>query len=149
MKKQTKLVKMVSITFLLLFWGFPVLAENCANGAGYIIYGNDKDPDHNRPGTKYCLSKVSMNWWSAFAWCDAAGGKLISTSECNKSTTTEDVDCPNLKGIYPNAHCHTSTGLDYFGKNNGNYRVDFNTGAIYPNYRKSRDSDPRALCLMD
>ena len=51
----------------------------CANNAGKIINGID--------GSKYCLSPINMNWWSAFAWCDTAGYKLVNaTRECNKGT---------------------------------------------------------------
>ena len=29
-------------------------------------------------GTSYCLSKIGVNWWSAFAWCESQGMKLAS-----------------------------------------------------------------------
>ena len=29
----------------------------------------------------YCFSSQTMNWWSAFAWCDAQGRHLASISE--------------------------------------------------------------------
>jgi len=68
-------------------------ATGCANGGGEIITGRDNV-------TSYCLSTATMNWWSAFAWCDAAGGHLINTNtECNKVTTTNTVDCPNLEAV--------------------------------------------------
>ena len=78
--------------------GYPVQAEityigdKCAGGSGTKIVGND--------GALYCRSKVSMHWWSAFAWCDAADGKLMSLDRCNgkNGDIVNDADCPNFKG---------------------------------------------------
>lgn len=39
-----------------------------------------------------------MNWFSAFAWCDAIGKQLIDlTQECNKATGT--TACPQFTGV--------------------------------------------------
>ena len=79
---------MVGVCCLLI--SGSVLAGGCDSESGTLITGKD--------GTKYCQSKVSLNWWSAFAWCDAIGGQLIDlTTECNKVTGTEQ--CPNLAGV--------------------------------------------------
>ena len=71
-------------------------AASCANGAGTEIKGNDH-------GT-YCLSKASMNWWSAHAWCDAIGMKLVPLNECecndeancDTEIPTVQVECPSV-----------------------------------------------------
>ena len=68
----------------------PAGATGCANGHGDLIIGNDGV-------SKYCLSKVSMNWWSAFAWCDAAGGKLWHLTECDRVNNPNSW-CANLEG---------------------------------------------------
>ena len=53
-------------------------------------------------GKTYCRSKVTMNWWSAHAWCEAAQGfdKLINPTEDCDCTGVEGCDttlsCPNL-----------------------------------------------------
>lgn len=49
--------------------------ETCANGAGTVVIGVIT-------GHKYCMSNNSMNWWNAYAWCDAQGRRLISMDDC-------------------------------------------------------------------
>lgn len=49
-------------------------AATCANGYGIEVKGNSS-------GT-YCRSRRYLNWWSANAWCDAVGMKLVSMEEC-------------------------------------------------------------------
>lgn len=60
------------------------LAETCANGAGTVITSN--------MGQKYCFgTSVTMNWWSAFSWCESAGYTLADmTQDCNCTAS----DCP-------------------------------------------------------
>ena len=88
--------KYIAVLSLLCILSAPVSAETCAGGSGTVIYGNDVDPATGL-GTRYCKSNIAMNWWSAFAWCDAIGGELIDlTKECIKSTGTSG--CPNLAG---------------------------------------------------
>ena len=67
-------------------------AETCAGGAGIMIKGVDNQ--------KYCKSGTRMNWWSAFAWCEAAGGTLIPLERCNgkNGTLTGTSQCPNFDG---------------------------------------------------
>ena len=72
-----------------LLLAVPALSEECAKGAGYVIIGNDN--------TRYCASRHEMNWWSAFAWCDAAGGQLFDLStQCYLGGSSGA--CPNLGG---------------------------------------------------
>ena len=54
--------------------------ETCANGAGIIITGNISQK-------KYCMSKTTMNWWNANAWCDALGKQLFNTNNCQRFGT--------------------------------------------------------------
>ena len=86
--------------------------SNCTTYGGTIItankYGDDKgglcndpnDPNltNNCNGKKFCVGENKMNWWSAFTWCDAIGGKLASfDSTCPNTQTLEGVACPNMK----------------------------------------------------
>ena len=92
-------------------WG-----ANCTNNGGTIItansYGNDKsgglchDPSdsnvtQNCNGKIFCESNEAMNWWSAFTWCEAIGGRLASfESMCPGIIRTPNDTigaCPNLK----------------------------------------------------
>ena len=111
-------------------WAGVALAETCANGHGTLIIGNDGV-------SKYCMSQVTMNWWSAFAWCDAAKGKLLNvTTECDKVEVTEEVWCANLvdkvdtyiwtaniaRDGTPYRYARDRRSLGYgFNKNDGNY----------------------------
>ena len=75
---------------------FSVMADttpqgSCANGGGTIYLGKDN--------ARYCLSATDMNWWSAFAWCDAAHGRLISVQDCYGAdgSITGTHQCPNFE----------------------------------------------------
>ncbi|MBR6675574.1 MAG: hypothetical protein IKL32_06640 [Alphaproteobacteria bacterium] len=66
--------------------------ETCANGAGKIVIG-----DINQK--KYCLSNKTMNFWNAYAWCDAQETNLVDLTDCACSDTTADCaenKCPNF-----------------------------------------------------
>ena len=72
-----------------LLMAIPALADECAYGAGIVVEANNH--------RKYCLSKIPMNWWSAFAWCDAAGGTVVSaTVDCIDPAVSGVGSCPNL-----------------------------------------------------
>jgi len=64
---------MKRLLLILCLLSAPVWAEDCAGGAGTIIAGLN--------GKRYCLSNIRMNWYSAFSWCEAAGGHLASLNE--------------------------------------------------------------------
>ena len=89
--------------------------DNCTANGGTIItansYGNDKgglcnDPSNpnltnNCNGKRFCMSGKGMNWWSAFTWCEAIGGKLANLSNmCPSAQQTSNYyypnACPNL-----------------------------------------------------
>ena len=88
--------------FRFILWAFVMLAFGavhpakattgtpCGHGGGTIL--------ELRNHAQYCVSLKGMNWWSAFAWCDAAGGRLASVNEiCYDTSLPEDAPCPNLK----------------------------------------------------
>ena len=63
-----------------------LMISTMANACGGItIKGNS--------GTSYCLSKHTMNWYSAYAWCHDQGMKLIDLDSVCKSSTS----CSELK----------------------------------------------------
>ena len=87
--------KIFLILGLFLLGATPAFAEYCAGGYGDIFTAVN--------GKKYCLSRTTMNWWSAHAWCNSIGKTLINPSEDCDCTGYEQcevgLDCPNLKGI--------------------------------------------------
>jgi len=74
------------------FIGVSAMADSCADGAGFVVQGTD--------GTEYCASLHTMNWWSAFAWCDAQGKKLFDPNEeCHgRGNIVRNLPCPNVVG---------------------------------------------------
>ena len=85
--------KMIGLTTGCLLWSSLAFgacnSTTCANGMGMVIEGADH-------ASCYCLSKVGMNWWSAFSWCDAARGTLIDVNVDCQTVSGSSVDCPNL-----------------------------------------------------
>ena len=91
MKRKTLIMGLIG---MIILQPINVQAADCANGAGTEIKGNDHGA--------YCLSKATMNWWSAHAWCDAIGMKLAPLSECecrDESNCDMMKQCPNLYNI--------------------------------------------------
>ncbi|MBP5344574.1 MAG: hypothetical protein J6Y85_05855 [Alphaproteobacteria bacterium] len=124
MKKYLLLTALVLATTAQAdFW------SNCTTYGGTIItankYGDDKgglcnDPNdttkiNNCNGKKFCVGGNKMNWWSAFTWCEAIGGKVASlTSMCPGATVISDYNnhsaCPNLQDRTANVMIWSSTG---------------------------------------
>ena len=132
--------KYVAILGILTILSTSAQAETCARGAGTVLYGNDADQTTGVEGTPYCKSNITMNWWSAFAWCDAIGGQLIDlTTECNQSTGTSA--CPNLTGIGSGNVWtrNVPTGHDA-------YIVPLSSGAVY-NFNRTSSTSGAALCV--
>ncbi|MGN1091781.1 MAG: hypothetical protein ACI4RJ_04775 [Alphaproteobacteria bacterium] len=80
-------------------------------------------------GHEYCISKPSMTWWAAFAWCQQQGRHLASLQEACAGWTgaTGNAACANLvKAGGPNKHCWTATpyGSTYA------YYVNAGTGIV-------------------
>ena len=93
-------------------------------------------------GHEYCISKATMTWWAAFAWCQRQGRHLASLKEVCEGWhgATENADCGNLvKSGDPNKWCWTATP---HGSTNA-YRVNAGFGNINS---YGRDPGNFALC---
>ncbi len=122
-----KYIGMICLSVLL---STSALAESCAGGSGTVITGLD--------GTRYCQSNTNVNWWSAFAWCDAIGGRLIDvTEECIKTTGTSG--CPNLTGVGKG-----TVWTQNVSSANSAYYVILSSGAVYYSGRAGYNA---ALCV--
>lgn len=94
-------------------------AESCADGAGTVITG--ATDNHN-----YCASNGTMNWWSAYTWCEAQGRHLVSMYEvCPERDGEEGYNkCKNAK-TFPvgSVHFYTTTpqGTHYAFVLNGDH----------------------------
>ncbi|MBP5343669.1 MAG: hypothetical protein J6Y85_01130 [Alphaproteobacteria bacterium] len=109
-------MKKLSLIALILMTGVAQADfwSNCTTYGGTIItankYGADQgglcnDPNdtnltNNCNGQKFCLSGNIMNWWSAFTWCEAIGGKLASLTDlCPGAQRVASGTCANLKAL--------------------------------------------------
>ena len=54
-------------------------------------------------GHEFCKSDKTMNWWSAFAWCESQNRKLAEfKTMCpgvSQAPANTAGDCPNLQGV--------------------------------------------------
>ena len=137
-------------------WG-----DNCTLNGGTIIranqYGtqngvnldkggkcndpNNADLTNNCNGMEFCVSNKTMNWWSAFTWCDSIGGKLASFEHlCPGSPLYNESSCPNLKGGAIN-WIISSTG---WGKS-GMVDIKVSAGRVTVGTNRTR-SDELAIC---
>ena len=55
------------------------------------------DADHCNSKT-FCTSSVTMNWYSAFSWCESIGAQLVSISDACPNDLSSG-KCTNLKGV--------------------------------------------------
>ncbi|MBR4927404.1 MAG: hypothetical protein IKY98_03655 [Alphaproteobacteria bacterium] len=123
---------------LTIFTTITTMAASCAGGHGTTLTGIN--------GTEYCVSKITMNWWSAFSWCDKTNGytQLVSIHEDCDCTgydgcNSEELNCPNLEHLSNKSWTSTPWLTDRA------YRVK--AGVIYqegPSYEKFQSY--RALC---
>ena len=67
---KTKLLTLAAITAV-VFNIAQARAETCESGK--LVTGNN--------GHSYCQSNSTMNWWSAYTWCEAQGRHLASMYE--------------------------------------------------------------------
>ena len=87
-----KIILYISLALLLSTHGYAACAE------GTEITGKN--------GHVYCKSKVSMNWYTAFTWCDAQGRTLATMEQMCDVDETQKWDgdlgegkCLNLEGV--------------------------------------------------
>ena len=98
----------------------------------------------NTAGTTFCKSNVTMNWWSAAAWCKANGLQLATMYEMCPTWdgNTGRGKCPELNGtgsVY--AWSATASGSEYA------FYVDLSDGYVNPNYLYTRTtSSTYAFC---
>jgi len=128
--KRLKLMILGLIFSIALSYSANTNAATCANGYGIEVKGNSS-------GT-YCRSRRYLNWWSANAWCDAVGMKLVSMEECiyrDESKCDKSFNCPNLNITSENVIVWTSTftfleKIDSINLNTGKVQ----TGGINTNH---------------
>ena len=152
MKYLTLITLVLATTAQADFW------DNCTAYGGTIItankYGADQgglcnnpsNPDltNNCNGKRFCVGP-KMNWWSAFTWCEAIGGKLASfANACPGAQTNSSGTCANLKGTESNWIWIGTGWLE-----DRALRVLLSTGTIYQDTNRDTTrtkSTNRAFC---
>lgn len=84
-----------------------ILSFCCLTSGKAFAECKDAYEAKGKNGTVYCISKVGMNWWSAFTWCEAQNMKLgdmndlcyVSAEERWLGSTSEG-SCPNIVNAY-------------------------------------------------
>lgn len=111
------------LILLSLLYVFPAYAS-CEGGTE--ITGKN--------GHVYCASNVSMNWYTAFAWCYAHGKSLATMEQiCNIDETQKwdgnngEGRCLNMVGAAQTQHVWSSISS---GSTNAFY-IDLSTGNVY------------------
>ena len=135
--KQMKRAMIMGMMGTLMILPMNAESASCAGGAGVEFEGNDH-------GT-YCRSVITMNWWSAHAWCDAIGMKLMPMEECecrDESNCDMTKQCPNLY-VPSQGHVYAWTATP--SSNSGAYRFLLSTGAVLTD-TTSRTAGGFALC---
>ena len=129
-------MKKIMLFLMCVCFVTPVSAEpTCEENGGSIITAKD--------GTKFCKSDKTMNWWSAFAWCESQKRTLAEFSKMcpgvSQSPANKDGDCPNLQGLADSGWVWSSLA---YGSNNA-FIVDLSSGAVHYGWRANGYS---ALC---
>jgi hypothetical protein len=134
------------LTCLGLMISTTVIADDaakwCANGAGTVVTSNN--------GTKYCMSRNIMNWWTALNWCETINKTPISYPEdcfCAGEKCPIDtlVLCPNFKlNGMQNIRGWTKTPA----RMTDAWTIYLDTGNVLSAYASNRDNNYmfRAIC---
>ena len=105
MKKYIGLTALVFM-FTTQVYAYPVWEStecNDAKGGTIVTVGGDS----------FCKANSTMKWWSAYAWCDAMGGRMPTILELcpDAPSLTEEVSCGrSYPTSTPNVHSSTPSG---------------------------------------
>ena len=97
--------------------------EGCTSENGGVLFQGGN-------GQSYCISRISMNWWSAFSWCKGVGGALVTIDDACPGTGFDK--CTNIAG-----KTGGSAWLARPYNSDSAYSVDASSGNFIPNYARS------------
>ena len=120
----------------LCLMALPTVAQNAARceGGSLITGANNHE---------YCLSDITMNWWSAHSWCRAQGRTLVTvTQACNGIFPNMNASCDNFAGRLRHLTEHAWTTTPY--RTDSAYTLN-----LYQQvqYRKRNATSLYALCF--
>ena len=105
--KITKTLMMIGVVAGL---AFAASSAKAACEGGSIVTGLDNKHE-------YCYSNNSMNWWSAYTWCEAQGRHMATIYELCPDWDGSlygggGPTCNNLRGLYKNGWSSTAVGTN-------------------------------------
>ena len=97
----------------------------------------------NSVGTTFCQSNVTMNWWSAAAWCKANKLQLATIYEMCPSWNgnTGSGKCPELS-VNSSGYVWSATAKD----NDAAFIVSLESGAVNHGHLGERKTGGKAFC---
>ncbi len=101
------------------------------------------DADHCNEMT-FCQSSVRLNWWSAFAWCESIGAKLVDLEHACPNGLSNNFFCANLNGRISD-NVFTNVPCDYAGRGQI-YCVGTNGSMTHGSGGRTTDPYYCALC---
>ena len=122
------------IVFLMCacFFATSAMAEKTCNGGTLITSHKATDTGCTAATCNektFCKSDKTMNWWSAFAWCESQGRTLANFSAMcpgvSQTPANTEGDCPNLQGI---STLWAWSSLAY--GSGAAFRVELSSGAV-------------------
>ena len=136
-----KISKFLMLSAVLLI--MPSITNACE---GTVIKGQS--------GKSYCLSNYCLNWYSAYAWCDAQGMKLMQSVDCGSYSGCSDLklsaeESNKVKELRKETLCGGSMAwIDVSTSAQNSLAVVFDNGAYYGGYKRNELSF-FAMCMMD
>ena len=131
MRKFLIFIIIMTITFPIQS---AVTTETCANRAGILVIANDE--------TKYCMSRISMNWWTALSWCQSIGMRPFNyPTDCSCSGENCPISpCPNIGFNHNNYYLWSGTSKE-------NMAIFFPTEIGAVSGLDAKTMKRRALCV--
>ena len=107
---------------------------------------NDEDCDTNHcNGKNFCMSKPTMNWWSALVWCNWIGRELADVETACPHSLSARRSCINLNGRM-NVSGNNFSWLSTQVSNSGGYYLNANGDIDTYHANKTNSGWHHALC---
>ena len=127
----------------------PWTKEGCESVDGNWITAhspNDEGCDSNHcNGKNFCMSKPTMNWWSALVWCNWIGRELADVETACPHSLSARRACINLNGRM-NVSGNNFSWLSTQVSNSGGYYLKANGDIDTYHASKTNSGWHHALC---
>ena len=126
-------MKKLFLTICLTIILFTPASAACNGGTEYVI-----------DGYTFCVSKISLNWWSAANWCQANGMHVATINELCPDWTRQDLHvCGRTLPAVGSCWTATAAITNYESDRNA-YSINTSTGSSSMGYRTNYEP---AICV--